>query len=269
MHAAVLGSPVSHSLSPCIHNAAYRATQLAHDYSAIEVVAQDLVSFVSQLDESWMGLSLTMPLKEVAFEVAHEVTPVATLARSINTLILGDVITADNTDVYGIVRAVQENWDEPIARLVLIGSGATARSAIIAAHELEVRSIDILARNSAAIANCEELAQQLGMTLTNISIEQVSTTPSTLTVNTTPVGVADEIARTLTDPSGVLLDVVYHPWPTQLAQRWQDAGLVAIPGHSMLLHQAAKQFELMTSHAAPLEEMRLALRNELDTRGIQ
>ena len=110
-HAAVLGSPISHSLSPALHRAAYGALGLSGwVYDAHEVKAPELVGFVAGLGPQWAGLSLTMPLKEAAFEVADEVTVLAREVGAINTLVrLPDGRwSGDNTDVYGVSQALQE-----------------------------------------------------------------------------------------------------------------------------------------------------------------
>lgn len=266
MHAAVLGSPISHSLSPVLHRAAYAELGLDHDYQAIEVTTETFRDFIQGLDASWLGLSLTMPLKEVAFDVADEVTPVAVLARAINTLIIGDTIRADNTDVLGIVNAVREMTSHPINHAVIFGSGATARSSIIAASQLGAQSVHAVARNHKALDECRSIANKLGMTFADVSISEVVFDATTLTINTTPAGVADALADAVIDPQGPVLDVVYHPWPSAVAQRWHTAECIAIPGYLMLLHQAAKQVELMTGQEAPLFAMRHALMEALAQR---
>ena len=259
MKAAVIGSPISHSLSPVLHNAGYRALGLTHEYSAIEVDQRSFFDFMDTVNTRWLGLSLTMPLKEIAFGVADEVSPVAALAGSINTLLCGERMIADNTDVIGIVRAIREHSLDEFGRLVVLGSGATARSAIVAGHQLGVRHVSVVARNEAAIAACARLAGRIGMTFAAIHAGEAIMTADSILINTTPGSVAAAVAQRLPTPGGVLLDVVYHPWPTALANLWIEYGLPAIPGHVMLLHQAAVQFALMTGHEAPLEQMRDAL----------
>ncbi len=266
MHAAVLGSPISHSLSPVLHRAAYSELGLAHDYQAIEVTKETFVDFVKGCDDTWLGLSLTMPLKEVAFDVAEEVSPVALLSRSINTLIFNEKLVADNTDVTGIVHAVREMTSHDLTHMVIFGSGATARSSILAANQLGISTIHTVARNHSAIAECQAIATKLGITLIDASLRDITFTPQTLTVNTTPAGVGDTLADAVIDPTGPMLDVIYHPWPTALGQRWHDAQSIAIPGYLMLLHQAAKQVELMTGQEAPLHAMRTALMDALASR---
>lgn len=263
MHAAVLGSPISHSLSPILHRAAYADLGLDHDYQAIEVTEESFLSFIKSIDDSWLGLSLTMPLKEVAFDVANEVSPVALLARAINTLIVREQLIADNTDVIGIVHAVREMTSHQLTSAVIFGSGATARSSIVAAGQLGITSIQAVARNHKALFECESIAKKLGIEFHDVALADVTFDKNTLTINTTPAGAADNIADAVIDPRGPILDVVYHPWPSALASRWHAADCIAIPGYLMLLHQAAKQVELMTDEEAPLHAMRSALMQAL------
>jgi shikimate dehydrogenase len=266
MRAAVLGQPISHSLSPFIHNAAYAALGLPHQFSTIECNEESFRHVLDSCDEAWMGLSLTMPLKESAFLVADTITPVALLARSANTLLFTDKIHADNTDVYGVVQAVREHTDTRSTRAIIIGSGATARSAIVACSELGITSIDLIARNPKALRECGEIAQKLDIAATATDPREAIFTETTLTINATPAGVADGLVSVLKRPAGAILDVVYHPWPSAITKHWLDAGLVAVPGHSMLLHQAVKQFQLMTGVAAPVDVMRHALEEQLHNR---
>jgi shikimate dehydrogenase len=115
MQAAVLGSPVSHSLSPVLHNAAYRALGLDHTYSAIETAESELGSFLGSVDSNWLGVSLTMPLKEVAFDYADTCDELSTLTGAINTLVFGTEVSAFNTDVLGLVDALAEAGSKQIS----------------------------------------------------------------------------------------------------------------------------------------------------------
>lgn len=239
---------------------------MPHEYTAIEVTTETFHSFIASMNSFWLGVSLTMPLKEVAFSVAESVTPVAVLARSINTLVCGDGLAAHNTDVVGIVRAIEESAAGPFRRMVLLGSGATARSAVVAAGQLGVASITAVARNHSALGECAQVAQRVGVGFQDSPINAVTFDPQTVTVNTTPAGVADTLLPYLSEPAGTLLDVVYRPWPTALVEHWQRSGGTAAPGHLMLLHQAAAQVELMTGANAPVEAMRLALEQALQNR---
>ena len=266
MRAAVCGHPISHSLSPVLHRAAYAALGLDHEYKAIDLTEVDLASFVETLDDSWLGLSLTMPLKEVAFSVATSVSIQAKLTGAINTLVFDDGIRGDNTDIYGIEQAVRESTDSIEGPFTIIGSGATARSAVVAAANLGAKSVQIVARNTETASACVSLASELGITSTHTQLETADWQGSTVTINTTPQGVADELIAAGTATHGLLLDVVYSPWPTQLAASWNLGGGTTCAGHVMLLHQAGEQVRLMTGLEAPIDAMRTALDRALSLR---
>ena len=263
MKAAVLGKPISHSLSPVLHNAGYQAQGLEHEYERHEVDESGLASFVQSLSADWMGLSLTMPLKVAAFSIVESVTPLVEISGSINTLVFGERIIGYNTDIYGIVQACIESGVAEPETCTIIGSGATARSAIVAARELGITRIELLARNSEAILQCDQIAQELGITFIAPPIDESKWQESDLVINTTPTGVADKLLPATSSVSGLLLDVIYHPWPTQIASRWETAGGAICPGYLMLLHQAVAQYELFTGVDAPVAQMRAALMDAL------
>ena len=266
MKAGVLGSPIQHSLSPILHNAGYQALQLDHHYEAIDTDESSFADVFKTFDEHWMGVSLTMPLKVVAQKVADHVAPLAQLTGSINTLVFTKSVVAYNTDVYGIIQACQESELQGAKTCTIIGSGATARSAIAAAFELGVSHVELIARNSGAIAQCDAIATELGISFRSPAINESNWLDSDLVINTTPAGVADEFTSAITHATGLLLDVVYHPWPTSLARAWEERGGRSCPGYLMLLHQASAQFELFTGQPAPIEEMREAMMIELSKR---
>jgi len=268
MRAAVLGSPVAHSLSPVLHAAAYAALDLEHTYSAIEVKETDLGKFLAGMDSDWLGVSLTMPLKEVAFSFADACDEIATVTGAINTLVFQHGIQAFNTDVHGIVDAVTEAAVSQITSGVIFGSGATARSALVALHRLGATSVICVARNSTDIDRMATIATEIGVRFENARIGDSGWLTSDVVINTTPVGVLDEMAREVASPAGLLLDVVYNPWPTQLAASWAVTGGTIVSGLSMLLHQAGHQVTLMTGEPAPIDQMRYALNAELLTRGL-
>jgi len=259
MRCAVVGDPIAHSLSPALHRAGYAAVGLDWTYDAHRVVAGGLSEFVRGLDESWRGLSLTMPLKREAFELASEVSPVARLAGAANTLLLVDgTLHADNTDVPGAVSAIRARYDGPVTRGTILGGGATAASTALALCELGARSITLLVRSPHRAA--ETLA----------AIDRHPTRPA-VTVGALAHGpvVGDVVVSTLPHEAQsaelvdrcalvpVVFDVVYAPWPTPLAASAGDR--VVVTGHDLLLHQAALQFEMFTGLIAPVEAMRAAL----------
>ena len=268
MIAAVLGSPVSHSLSPVLHNAAYAALNLDHTYSAIDTERSELGSFLANRESDWLGVSLTMPLKEVAFDFADACDDLSKLTGAINTLVFSNGIQAFNTDVLGIVDAVSEFGHSNISTGVIFGSGATARSSLVALHRLGASSINVVARNDSDVQRMESISDELGVRLHRTAVTDSDWMSADVVINTTPVGVLDEVAREVFAPTGLLLDVVYDPWPTQLAACWSVTGGTIVSGLSMLLHQAGHQVTLMTGQPAPIDHMRTALNTELLSRGL-
>ena len=268
MKAAVLGSPVGHSLSPILHNAAYQALELDHTYCAIETTESELGKFLDKVDSSWLGVSLTMPLKEVAFDFAEVCDELALRTGAINTLVFGNKIQASNTDVLGLVDAIGETQAKDVTTGVIIGSGATARSALVALHKLGASHVNCVARNEPDIERLSNLASELGVSFQRQVLANSNWLTAEVVINTTPMGVMDADAREVSAPIGLLLDVVYNPWPTQLAASWAVNGGTIVSGLSMLLHQAGHQVTLMTGQPAPLMQMREALNAELLARGL-
>lgn len=266
--AAVLGSPVSHSLSPVLHNAAYAALELNNTYEAIETIQSELGSFLAGVDGDWLGVSLTMPLKEGAFDFADTCDDLSKVTGAINTLVFRDGIRAFNTDVLGIIDALTEAGVEKVSTAVIFGSGATARSSIAAFHKLGAKEVSCVARNISDVKRMATMATELGLNFTHAQLDDSGWLHADVVVNTTPVGVMDVSAREVISPKGLLLDVVYNPWPTQLAASWAVNGGVIVSGLSMLLHQAGHQVSLMTGKQAPLVQMREALNVELLSRGL-
>lgn len=268
MKVAVLGSPISQSLSPALHKAAYAQLGLPHTFEAIKVELNEFVAFVQALDDQWLGLSITMPLKEIAFEVATKVSTVAQQTGAINTLVFKDGVQADNTDVYGISKSLRDAGCTNPKFATIIGAGATARSAIAALAGLGVESILVMARNPVKAATCIDLGNELGISVDAVSSVEDKFFATDVTINATPIGVADDFAGHLSNAKGVLLDVVYNPWPTVIAAAWKAKGLTAIPGHHMLLNQAVRQIELLTGQRPEIENMRSALHVEMKARGV-
>ncbi len=269
MKLAVLGSPISHSLSPALHKAAYAELGLPHTFEAFDVNLDQFKTFFSDLDDQWLGLSITMPLKEIAFDVATKVSHVAKQTGAINTLVLKDGVQADNTDVYGISKSLRNAGCTNPKTATIIGAGATTRSAIAALAGLGVEGILIIARNAIKSATCIDLGNELGITIDSTTSIEDKFFATDVTINATPVGVADDLVANLGLARGVLLDVVYNPWPTKLATAWKAKGLTTIPGHQMLLNQAVRQVELFTGQIPDVQIMQEAMFSEMKARGQQ
>jgi len=265
MRAAVLGSPVAHSLSPVLHSAAYAALGLdGWRYGAHECDEAALAGFVGGLGPEWAGLSLTMPLKRVALDVAREVSPLAAAIGAANTLVLTDGrCFAENTDVAGVVAALRGAGAPPAARAVVLGAGGTAQATLAALPELGIKDVDVLVRSAARTGELRAAAERLGVeprvsdALCDPSRARAALAEADVVVSTLPRGAADGLAGVR--PGGVVLDVVYAPWPTAFAAAAEAAGARVVSGLEMLLHQAVAQVELMTGRTPPVAAMREAL----------
>lgn len=282
--AAVLGKPIAHSLSPAMHNAAYRALGYNDwEYGRVEVDEDGLEEFLDSLDPEWHGLSLTMPLKKTIMEYGVPCDDMVETLGVANTAVLqwvelgedpddvGCEIELYNTDVFGIVQALRESDPgvEERARArddrgVVLGSGSTAASALAALSQLGVTRVTVGARHPEKVVGLEPLAARLGLSLDPVvldSDELVTLLPQTaVTVSALPAHAADALAARLgaaADRGSVdlsastLLDVTYDPSPTDLMRAWRSAGADgdvprAVGGEEMLLWQGVRQVELMT-----------------------
>ena len=254
MRAAVLGSPIAHSLSPRLHRAAYAALGLDWTYDAALVDVDGLPAFLGGLDGSWRGLSLTMPLKQAVLPLLHEVSELARAVAAANTVLLdGGRLAGHNTDVHGIVAALAEAGVRAPHRAVVLGGGATARSTLAALAQLGETSPTLVVRSEPV--DTLQAALRLGVTPRVVELSPAVLDGCDLLISTLPAGAADPVAPYVGEVP-VLLDVVYAPWPTALAAACRGT---VVGGASMLLHQAAAQVELMTGQPAPLEAMRAAL----------
>ncbi|MEJ2859745.1 shikimate dehydrogenase [Actinomycetospora flava] len=279
-HAAVLGSPVAHSRSPVLHRAAYAALGLDDwTYETVECTAEQLPSFVVGLDGSWVGLSVTMPSKRAALETATSVSLRARRVGAANTLVPREGgWHADCTDVDGVAGALRAAGvrDFPptvfAADAVVLGSGATACAALGGIYEVGCEGVTLVVRDPGRAAGTLDVARDFGFARRAVTWADLA--PSDLQtakalVNTTPAGSVDaELAARLVAPLpdwAVVLDAVYHPWPTPLAAAAAARGLAVATGLDMLLHQAFGQVEQFTGRAAPRAAMHAALAATSDT----
>jgi shikimate dehydrogenase len=262
--AAVLGRPISHSLSPVIHNAGYAAAGLSGwSYGAHECAEAELAGFVAGLSDEWAGLSLTMPLKEIALDVADEVSPMATTLGAANTLVrLADrTWRAENTDAPGIVDALHGAGVAAAEQVCVLGAGGTARAALGAAKDLGADAVTVYARRPAAIDELTPVADDLGLTLIGAGWDEaIHAGDADVVISTVPRGVADGLAPEIAwRPGSAVFDAVYDPWPTPFAAAAAAAGCRVVSGLDLLLAQAVRQFELFTHAEAPVAAMRDAL----------
>lgn len=287
--AAVIGHPVGHSLSPVLHRAAYRELGLPHTYDAIDVPDGGAPELLASLDSRWLGLSVTMPHKHAVLAAADTADPLATVVGAANTVLVtgsgaSRVLVAANTDVHGAAQALRETRAAATATAtagevavprtaVVLGAGGTAAAVLAALAELGVTTPVVCVRSQARAAGLLQAAHRMGVdvTLRRFDAAAPLIAGADLVVQTAVAGAADTVATELTTllrgrrlrPDQTLLDVIYDPWPTDLAAAWSGAGGAVAPGWLMLLHQAAEQVRLMTGRPAPVEAMRDALTGAL------
>lgn len=259
LRAGVLGRPIAHSLSPALHRAAYAALGLPWTYTAIECGVAELPDVLAARPD-WAGFSATMPLKHALLEVADEVAPLAADVGAGNTLLpVANGWRVDNTDVAGVLAALAERDVRP-ASVTVLGAGGTAQAVLAAISQLGVAAVQVLVRDRSRTGPLLDTATRVGVAVSLGSLDADSSAlAADLVVSTLPAGAADALARHAWTPAQAVLDVVYAPWPTVLAQAATAAGATVVSGALMLLHQAAEQVRLMTGRPAPLEPMRAAL----------
>ncbi|CAN5200984.1 shikimate dehydrogenase [soil metagenome] len=241
---AVLGSPISHSKSPAIQRAAYAALGLDWQYDAIEVTGETLAEFLRSRDESWRGLSLTMPLKRNVLPLLDWHDQVVDLVGGANTVLFAeDGVRGFNTDVYGVERSFREAGVNSLETVHVIGAGATAASVIAGVARLGATTVSVSARTASKAEPLVVLGDSLGVSVavvpwgaTELAVDAV--------VSTLPGGEYGLEFPDVVRDASVLFDVAYDPWPSALATQWADAGGTVIPGFELLLNQAVGQVRI-------------------------
>jgi shikimate dehydrogenase len=287
MKCAVLGSPITHSLSPLLHTAGYRALGLDDwDYTSYEVGEDGLADFLDQLTPDWRGLSLTMPLKRRGLELASQATPIARGVGVANTLVRQDDggWLADNTDVGGLADALRGAWPG-YRQAAILGAGATATSALFALADLGVSEVSVYARNLGKAAELVGVGESLGIRVQPEALAAWTKTTAPVLLSVLPAGVitgpdtGDGSSRQPWLPLrqgqvSLVFDVVYWDWPTPLAKAAHSAGATVVSGMDMLVYQAVRQFELFTGRQVPAQAMfdsvapRLAAADQPEARHI-
>ncbi|MGP3926345.1 shikimate dehydrogenase [Streptomyces sp. 8N616] len=269
--AAVLGSPIAHSLSPVLHRAAYEALGLTGwTYDRFEVDEAALPGFLGDLPEGdWAGLSLTMPLKRAVIPLLDEISETAASVEAVNTVIFTEDgrRIGDNTDIPGILAALRERGVEKVERAAVLGAGATASSALAALSRICTGRITAYVRSAARAVEMRQWGERLAVDVATADWADAARAFSApLVIATTPAGTTDALAASIPDLPGTLFDVLYEPWPTRLAAAWSAQGGNVVSGLDLLVHQAVLQVERMTGRApAPLAAMRAAGEQALGT----
>ena len=248
---AVLGSPIAQSKSPQLHAAAYGLLGLDFSYERFEVKEDELANFL-KLNRGFSGYSLTMPLKQVAYEIADVRDRYSVLTGVSNTLVrIGNQWSAHNTDVLGLRNALRNAISltkQDVKSIVLIGTGATAKSALVAVSELySDAKVYIWGRDDSKVESTMSFAERLEVK-SEASGDFVNHLESAdLTITTVPAGSIDDLWLKISadgdlKPEGYLFDVNYNPWPSTAATCWGNPKVIS--GSEMLIHQAVGQVRI-------------------------
>ena len=256
--AAVIGSPITHSLSPKIHRKAYEILGLEASYNAIEVSEASFPEFFSGLQSedgasSWSGFSLTMPLKEIVLKHCESADSITTAINSGNTLYRSEGSwKVTSTDLLAFQYLLDVSKE---AKVAIIGGGGTARAAI-GALNTKVKAVDVLLRSENRMPALRKAAPNL--TLNQLDMSEPLDNYD-LIIQTTPSNVFDQYAMNTERANGVLLEALYKPWPTKLVERYEGLGGRIISGKELLVEQALHQIELFSGSKFDFAEMRLNL----------
>jgi shikimate dehydrogenase len=255
---AVLGSPITHSLSPLLHTTAYEFLGIEASYFAFDVKSGGLAHFLSENDEL-NCLSLTMPLKEQAFDLADSVSAIAAQISSGNTLHRNNgQWQLTSTDVDGFVSSCHANNASLAGSVLVIGGGATARAVIGACNGIS-QVIHVINRNSDREKSIRSAAPLSEIIFHSWQVNELINSVD-LVVNTTPAGVGDFFRSSINQPTGVFFEVLYNPWPTQLLQNWREQGGNSVDGLELLIHQGISQIEIFSGSTVDRSSLAKLLR---------
>jgi len=265
----IIGWPVEHSLSPAIHNAAFRALGLEWVYLPLPVEPGRLPGSLNDLREQrFAGANITMPHKEEGARLCSTLSGDAELCGAVNTVVVWpDGLAGHNTDVPGFLRFLTDDAGfDPAGRTALVfGAGGAARACALALARAGARSISLVARDPIRASAVGEVVKPFGTRFDPHEWGARPADPPDLVVNATPVGSGEEELPLPSLGAGQLVvDLLYRPPLTKLVATAREAGASAFGGLGLLLHQAALSFELWTGQLPPLEVMSAAGLAELE-----
>ena len=277
---AIIGDPVEHSLSPVMHNAAFKELGLNLVYVAFTVTPKELKTAISSVKSLGLrGLNVTMPHKNAVMNYLDEVDSTAKSIGAVNTILSNQgKLIGYNTDGNGAMIALQENGVYPEKKkMLLLGAGGAAKAISYQAAQ-DVDELVILNRTPEKAKELAELLQKnfgkkvKGGTLSSAILEEELETTDIL-VNATSVGMNPDVNRSPV-PSNLLkrdlcvMDIIYNPTETRLVMDAKAAGAKVVSGVEMLIYQGAVAFEVWTNCPAPVDVMRKAVLNELEKQGV-
>ena len=276
---AVIGDPIAHTLSPTIHNAAFKHLKLDFVYLAFRVKANDLENAMQGIRELGIhGLNVTMPHKNTVVNYLDEMDPTVQFLGSANTILNREgKLSGFNTDGIGALQALRENGvDLAEKKVLLLGAGGAAK-AIAFSLAPEVGELTVLNRATEKATKLAEALRQISdKTITGGSLSRdvisKNMADSDALINATSVGMRPAAGQSVVPPQSLrsdltVMDIVYNPIETKLAKDAKAAGAKVINGVEMLIHQGAASFKIFTGKSAPIEVMRKAALNKLSGAG--
>ncbi len=271
--AGIIGDPVRHSISPAIHNAAYRALDLDWVYVAFPVPSGSGAAAVDAMRALGLaGMSVTMPHKAAVVERLDRLERTAARLGVVNTISRRPVaggweLVGDSTDGVGFLASLRQDggFDPSAKRCLVLGAGGAGRSVTLALAEAGATSVQVAGRTPELVSSCVELAGGAGAAVDpSTGALEDAVGAADLVVNATPIGMnpGDGVPFGLLEgwfrPDQMVVDLVYRPATTPLLMAARDRGAAVSNGLGMLIHQAARQIEIWTGRMAPLDVMSAA-----------
>lgn len=260
----ILAHPTEHSLSPLIHNTAFKALEIEAEYLTFDILPENLESFMQRVrEEKIAGLSVSIPHKISVMKYLDEVEEKAQKVGAVNTVFWkGNRLCGTNTDVDGAIQALEEKTTLENKKVAIFGAGGAAR-AIAFGLKAKNAQLTILNRNL-------DQSQKLACPLKAVYGMPVSYKRNyyDIVINTTPLGMTPNVNESILKAEDlhtgqIIFDIVYNPLNTKLIQEARKSGCITITGERMFLLQAVKQFEIWTREKAPLNIMKKALLEKL------
>jgi shikimate dehydrogenase len=276
----VIGDPVTHSLSPVMHNAALKDLGADYVYIPLPVKRGDLARAIAGFEAiNLVGFSITIPHKQDIISFLSEISPAAKMVGAINTVWRTETgWSGTNTDVEGFIaplKTISRNWSKVTP--VILGNGGAARAVVTGLAQLGCGEIHVVGRNSQKLAQFYQSWQEITEIKNIIKIHYweglKALLPATeLLVNTTPIGMSPNSEQSPVDvtlmqklqPGAIAYDLIYTPNPTQFLKLAGARGAIAIDGLEMLVQQGAAALKIWLQQPVPVKVMRESLQEYLE-----
>jgi len=267
----IIGDPINHTLSPLIHNTAFFYLNLNYSYIAFKVSQFDLEDSIHSLKRiNAAGFNVTLPHKESIIKYIDGLSEEAKTTGAVNTVNNENgKFIGYNTDIHGIITPIEErgiNLDN--AQILILGAGGSCRAALVALSKKKgIQNINIVNRDQNRLNKVIELGKKMGLNCSpldynDINLLRETSLKSNLIINTTSIGLNNESSPLKSNfmmKNAFVFDIIYRPLYTDLLRNAKEAGSNIIFGYEMLIHQAAKSFEIWTKVSAPINAMKKAL----------